>query len=211
MGRSPPANARTRSRAFPRCAKIRDAPNKLRCAARLPRLALVQLSADHCSTFERNHVHVGIARAQLVSFSARCSGSLYPTVLNEPRLQATPSGNPGANLSSFQQTRNYDECGLLQSGFPDSGGAAFGAFFLGSFGARASFFCCSTFAATSMGSGGGGVSFVASFETSAACDSPCELSLVAELAIESCRSASSQISISSPLGLPRCLQISCAR
>lgn len=48
----------------------------------------------------------------------------------------------------------YDECGLLQSGLPVSGGFVCGADLVGVWGARASFFCSAAMMASSSGTAG---------------------------------------------------------
>jgi hypothetical protein len=120
-----------------------------------------------------------------------------------------------------------DECGLSQTGFPLSGGLGFGAVFAGCFGARAAFFCRSEIAAASRGVGCPDEASVGDWCVGGAAfgsegPAPCcvwplprpagfEGVLFAEAVIASCRSASSQISVSQSPGHPRSRQICCAR
>lgn len=129
-----------------------------------------------------------------------------------------------------------DEWGLSQTGFPDSGGARVGAFFpVGNCGARALFFWNAAFAAIVSGSGAPASVPGERWEvgaTSAApatptprfaakrfwptlaedgIDSPELRWFASRAATVNSRSASSQIAVSCPLGLPRPCQISWAR
>ncbi len=139
------------------------------------------------------------------------------------RVRLPMENNPSSqNLFSAVQ----EECGWSQSGFPVSAGGALRLFLVGSLGARASLFCWAAFAVASSGRmvcstkvEGGESDLILSDMVTAFFDSDVvrrdssvlEPESESWLPAISWRSASSQISVSRPSGLPECCQISRAR
>ena len=120
---------------------------------------------------------------------------------------------------------SQDECGLSQIGLPDTGTAGWGAFFtLGKRGARADCFCSAAFAAITSGSGTGVPVRGKWAESGPATAGSAPFFTVVSLRATEARgdgdagetavswlSASCQMAVSWPLGLPRRFQISWAR